>query len=90
MYMIKSHGGSGTVRNYTFENFIGHSNTYSLDIYAYWTQLSFQDGDEVEYKDLQFISWSGTASNGVKRAPINVMCPKDTPYTNIAISGFKM
>lgn len=32
MYMFKSHGGSGTVSNVDLNNFVGHSNAYTLDL----------------------------------------------------------
>ena len=32
MYLLKSNGGSGYVRDCSFTNFIGHSNAYALDI----------------------------------------------------------
>jgi hypothetical protein len=90
MFMIKSWGGSGTVNNCTFENFIGHSNAYSLDFNAYWTSMTEATGDGVEYTDINFIDWTGTAANGVQRAPINVVCPAAVPCTDVAISDFEM
>lgn len=88
--MIKSYGGSGTVNNCTFENFIGYSNAYSLDFNAYWTSMTEATGDGVEYTDINFIDWTGTAANGVSRAPINIICPAGVPCTDVTISGFEM
>lgn len=88
--MIKSNVGLGTVSNCTFENFIGHSNAYSLNINAYWTQLALQSGDGVLYQDLSFINWSGAASNGVSRAPVNVIRPDDMLCEGLGIEEFEV
>ncbi|RAL67066.1 hypothetical protein DID88_007846 [Monilinia fructigena] len=45
MYMFKSNGGSGTVSNCQFNNFIGRSNAYSLNINAAWPQASKAAGN---------------------------------------------
>lgn len=90
MMMIKSNGGSGSVKNCQFNNFIGHSNAYSLDINAYWTELALQDGNGVLYDNLSFSNWKGTCANGVQRAPINVICPTGVPCTGIKVSDFAM
>ena len=59
MFMIKSNGGSGTVKNCQFNNFIGHTNAYSLDLNAYWSSMSVVAGDGVFYEDLTFKNWKG-------------------------------
>ena len=90
MMMIKSDGGSGTLKNVQFNNFIGHSNAYSLDINAYWSSESVQSGDGVNYQNITFSNWKGTCSNGASRAPINVICPSGGPCTDITIEDFSM
>lgn len=122
MMMIKSNGGSGTAKNLAFENFIGHSNAYSLDFNAYWSSMvstlppkanshllnwsvkiskilsrnttntpqSVVAGDGVEYSDISFSDWTGTAANGVSRAPINIICPSSVPCTGVSVTDFNM
>lgn len=53
MMMIKSNGGSGTVSDIVFENFIGHGNAYSLDIDQYWSSMDPVSGDGVQLKDIK-------------------------------------
>ncbi|ESZ92426.1 rhamnogalacturonan hydrolase [Sclerotinia borealis F-4128] len=88
MYMIKSNGGSGTVSDCQFNNFIGRSNAYSLDINAAWTQASAGAGDGVIYENLSFNNWKGTATSGTQRGPINILCKSTAPCTNITITDF--
>lgn len=90
MMMIKSNGGSGTVKNCSFNNFIGHSNAYSLDLDSYWASKSAAAGDGVEYSGLSFSNWKGTAANGLQRGPIKVICPDAVPCTDISITDFAM
>lgn len=54
MLMIKSNGGSGTVSNVVFENFIGHKNAYSLDVDQYWSSMSTVAGDGVALSNITF------------------------------------
>jgi len=37
MFLIKSFGGNGTVKNVVAEDFIGHDNAYSLWITGAWS-----------------------------------------------------
>ncbi|SPQ24359.1 cdeb85d4-6c24-486b-9e91-ce472c9b660c [Thermothielavioides terrestris] len=86
MYMIKSWGGSGTVKNVKLENFWGHSNAYTLDLNAYWTSMTQAPGDGVSYQNITFTGWKGTNSNGAQRGSIQVLCPSAVPCTGITIS----
>lgn len=90
MMMIKSWGGSGTAKNLAFENFIGHSNSYSLDFDTAWTGMTEVTGDGITYSDITFSEWTGTAANGVTRAPIKIMCPAGVPCTGIEVTDFAM
>jgi rhamnogalacturonan hydrolase len=90
MFMIKSNGGSGTMQNCQFNNFIGHSNAYSLDLNAYWSSMSAVDGAGITYKNLTFNNWKGTCANGASRGPIQVVCPSGVPCTGITVSDFAM
>ena len=54
MYMIKSNGGSGTVKNIVLENFIGHGNAYSLDFNSYWSSMTPVAGNGISYSGITF------------------------------------
>jgi len=91
MMMIKSNGGSGSVSSVTFENFIGHSNAYSLDIDQYWTgQAGADQSTGVKLSGITFKNWKGTCANGAQRAPIQIFCSDAAPCTNIQITDFAM
>ncbi|CZR61350.1 probable rhamnogalacturonase A precursor [Phialocephala subalpina] len=88
MFMIKSNGGSGSVYNCAFNNFMGHTNAYTLDVNAYWTDETLAAGNGVEYYDLTFDHWHGTCADGETRAPIQVLCPSEVPCYDITIESF--
>ncbi|ORY57786.1 RGase A [Pseudomassariella vexata] len=87
MYMIKSNGGSGTVKNCTFENFIGHGNAYSLDLNAFWSSQTKASGNGVQYTGLTFKDWKGTCANGAQRGPIQILCPSAVACTSITLQN---
>ncbi|TGO46326.1 hypothetical protein BCON_0331g00100 [Botryotinia convoluta] len=89
MFMIKSNGGSGSVSDSVFSNFIGHSNAYSLDIDAYWKSTP-ATGNGVLYTGLTFSNWKGTCADGTMRAPIQVICPTGQPCAGLSITNFAM
>ena len=89
MMMLKSNGGNGSVSDCVFQNFIGHSNAYSLDINAYW-ESALADGDGVLYTGLTFNNWKGTCAAGTTRAPINILCSSTQPCTGLVIEDFAM
>ena len=74
MLMIKSNGGSGTVNNASFANFIGHGNAYSLDIDQYWSSMDPVAGNGVKLTDISFTNWKGGEANGQQRGPIKAVC----------------
>lgn len=88
--MIKSNGGSGTVSNVVLENFIGHSNAYSLDIDQYWSSMSTLAGSGVQLNNIKINNWTGTEANGLQRGPIKVACADGAPCTGIDITDFNM
>ncbi|KAM0155045.1 hypothetical protein ACHAQE_006947 [Botrytis cinerea] len=88
MYMIKSNGGSGTVSDCQFNNFIGRSNAYSLNINAAWPQASKASGNGVIYENLSFNNWKGTCTSTSERGPINLLCSSTAPCTNVTITDF--
>ncbi|KAH8684734.1 rhamnogalacturonase rhgA [Tricladium varicosporioides] len=90
MYMIKSNGGSGTVQNILLENFIGHTNAYSLNLNSAWSSQSVAAGSGVQYKNITFSKWRGTCMNGAQRAPIQILCQEKVPCTGITVEDFAM
>jgi len=87
MMMIKSRGGSGTLQNAQFINFMGHSNAYTLNLDSNWSSQKVADGNGVQYKNLTFSNWHGTCSDGTRRAPIQVLCPAQVPCSGINIQN---
>ncbi|KAF2140135.1 carbohydrate-binding module family 1 protein [Aplosporella prunicola CBS 121167] len=90
MMMIKSYGGSGSVSNVLFENFIGRSNSYSLDIDQYWSSMSEAEGEGVQLNNITFKGWRGTEADGHSRGPVKVLCADGAPCTDITITDFQM
>lgn len=90
MYMIKSNGGSGTVQNVAFNNFMGHSNAYTLDFDTAWSSMDAADGDGITYTNISFSTWTGTATDGVERGPVKINCPADVPCTDIVVEDFNV
>ncbi|PSK36693.1 hypothetical protein B9Z65_1876 [Elsinoe australis] len=87
MMMIKSNGGSGTVSDCAFENFIGHSNAYSLNVEQYWSSMKPVAGNGVKLSNFRFVNWTGTASNGMQRGPIQFKCADGAPCTNMDVDN---
>lgn len=90
MYMIKSYGGSGTVKNVLLENFIGHGNAYSLDIDQYWASMDEISGDGVQLSNIAVSNWTGTCADGSARGPVKVLCADGKPCTGVDITDFAM
>lgn len=90
MYMIKSSGGSGNVKNLAFNNFMGHSNAYTLDFDTAWSSMSVAEGDGINYSNISFSGWSGTCEDGVQRGPIKMNCPEAVPCTDITVEDFSV
>lgn len=90
MYMIKSNGGDGTVKNVALNNFMGHSNAYTLDFDTAWSSMSVADGDGIEYSNITFSGWTGTCTDGVERGPVKINCPADVPCDDIVVEDFNI
>jgi rhamnogalacturonan hydrolase len=90
MLMIKSNGGSGSVYSCSFNNFIGHSNAYTLDVNGYWSSISPNPGNGVLFYDMTFNNWKGTCSNGATRAPIQFLCPSGAPCYGMSVANFNV
>lgn len=88
MFMIKSNGGSGTLENGLFENFMGHTNAYTLDLDSAWSSETTAAGDGVQYTNLTFSHWHGTSENGAQRPVIRLICPAEVPCVEVEISAF--
>jgi rhamnogalacturonan hydrolase len=88
MLMIKSNGGSGYVYSCQFNNFMGHSNAYTLDIDGYWSSETTAAGSGVLFYDLTFNQWHGTCLAGATRAPIQALCPAGAPCYGITIENY--
>ncbi|KAJ4419268.1 hypothetical protein N0V82_005071 [Gnomoniopsis sp. IMI 355080] len=88
MYMIKSNGGSGTVENIALNNFMGHSNAYTLDFDTAWSSMDVVDGDGITYSNISFSTWTGTAADGIERGPVKIDCPEAVPCTDITVEDF--
>ncbi|KUJ23475.1 Rhamnogalacturonase A [Mollisia scopiformis] len=88
MLMIKSNGGSGSFYSASFNNFMGHSNAYTLDIDGYWSGQSVATGDGVLFYDITFNHWHGTCAAGATRAPIQALCPSGAPCYDITIENY--
>jgi rhamnogalacturonan hydrolase len=89
MYMIKTNGGSGTVSQCSFNNFIGHENAYVLDINEYWTDAALAPGDGVVLTDITFTNWQGDIVE-YERASIQVLCADLAPCTDLTLTNILM
>jgi hypothetical protein len=47
-------------------------------------------GEGLEYRSLTFSSWAGSVSGGMRRTPVNVVCPGGKPGTALQIEDFSM
>lgn len=90
MYMIKSNGGSGTVTGLSFNNFMGHSNAYTLDFDTAWSSMSVSDGDGISYSNITFSGWTGTCEDGQQRGPVKIDCPESVVCTDITVEDFNV
>jgi rhamnogalacturonan hydrolase len=90
MMMVKSNGGSGYVEDVVFENFIGHSNAWSLGIDQKWASMGTISGNGAQLSNMIFKSWKGTVGNGANRGPVKVMCADNAPCHDITITGLSM
>lgn len=88
MFMIKSNGGSGYLENSAFNNFMGHSNAYTLDLDSAWSSQTTAAGNGVQYTNLSFSEWHGTSLNGAQRPVIRLICPAGVPCTEIEVTEF--
>lgn len=53
--MIKSNGGSGTLQNVVFEQFLTRGAAYGLNVNQYWSGQSTASGDGVQLYNITFL-----------------------------------
>ncbi|EOO01005.1 putative rhamnogalacturonase b protein [Phaeoacremonium minimum UCRPA7] len=90
MMMIKSNGGSGSVKNAQFKDFIGYKTAYSLNVDQAWSSQSVAAGSGVQLTNMTFSNWKGTCADGIARGPIQFKCDADVPCTSMTVSDFAM
>lgn len=62
--MIKSNGGSGSVKNVLFDDFlVTGGSAYALDVNQYWSSMSTLDGDGVALSNITFKVRCGASRN---------------------------
>ncbi|EIM85320.1 rhamnogalacturonase [Stereum hirsutum FP-91666 SS1] len=84
--MIKSNGGSGSVKNVLFDDFlVTGGSAYALDVNQYWSSMSTLDGDGVSLSNITFKNWDGTVANGVSRPPVQFLCADEVPCTDMTL-----
>ncbi|CCL98195.1 uncharacterized protein FIBRA_00189 [Fibroporia radiculosa] len=89
-YMIKGNGGSGTVTNVIFQNFLSRDTAYGLDVNEYWASMSTLAGDGVTLYNITFKNWDGNVADGVERSPIQILCADTAPCYDIYLEDVYM
>lgn len=75
--MIKSNGGSGSVKNVLFDDFlVTGGSAYALDVNQYWSSMSTLDGDGVSLSNITF---------KVRRDPSRRLSSLHSPLTLIEL-----
>ncbi|KZP02780.1 glycoside hydrolase family 28 protein [Athelia psychrophila] len=86
IFMIKSHGGDGYVKNVLLENFKATGSAYGLDIDQYWISETTVAGVGVSLINIQAENWNGLVVDGVKRPPYCIICSNTAPCSGVTIS----
>ncbi|EED79070.1 rhamnogalacturonase-like protein [Postia placenta Mad-698-R] len=89
-YMIKSNGGSGTVKDVVFQDFISRDTAYGLNVNQYWASESTQPGDGIQLYNITFKNWDGNVADGVQRSPIQILCADGAPCYDINLDDVYM
>jgi rhamnogalacturonan hydrolase len=66
--MIKSNGGSGSVSNVLFQDFISRGTAYGLYLNQYWSSQSVGSGDGVKLSNIKFVVSPGPCFIVVRRS----------------------
>ncbi|KAI5119242.1 hypothetical protein M0805_008793 [Coniferiporia weirii] len=86
MFLIKSWGGSGYLKNVYLENFIAHNTAYGLDVNQYWSGQTEAAGDGVQLSNITFDTWDGAVVDGVARPPIQFICSNSYPCYDMTLT----
>ncbi|GAB7357641.1 hypothetical protein MBLNU459_g0138t1 [Dothideomycetes sp. NU459] len=94
MLMIKTYPGGndaeGYVKDSLFENFIGWSTTYALDIDQYWQSKTTPNTGAVALSGLTFSNWTGSLANGIQRGAVVIRGSDIVPLQDITLEDFDM
>ncbi|KIP03607.1 glycoside hydrolase family 28 protein [Phlebiopsis gigantea 11061_1 CR5-6] len=85
MFMIKSNGGDGYVKNVVFDHFMGLGTAYGLDIDEFWSDAATAPGDGVVLSNITFSNWNGYITDGHRRSAYRLLCSDSAPCTGITI-----
>ncbi|KAL5522244.1 hypothetical protein ACEPAF_2101 [Sanghuangporus sanghuang] len=90
IFMIKSNGGSGYVRNVLFESFISRGTAYGMNVDQYWSRQIVGEGDGVQLSNMTFKDWNGAVVDGVQRSPIQFLCADGAPCTDMNLQNVNL
>ncbi|KAG9044393.1 hypothetical protein FS837_008218 [Tulasnella sp. UAMH 9824] len=90
MYMFKSYGGSGYVKNVLLQNFLGRGTAYGLDVNQYWSSQTPGTGPGVQFTNITFENWDGYVADGVARPPVQFICADATPCQQMVLKNVNM
>jgi len=90
IFMIKSWGGDGYVRNVQFQNFLSRGTAYGLDINQYWSSQTEAPGAGVQLSNITFSNWDGYVNDGVQRSPIQILCADGAPCQHITLNNVNL
>jgi len=90
IFMLKSWGGDGYVKNVLFQNFLSKGTAYGLNINQYWSSQTQAPGNGVQLSGITFDTWDGIVVDGVARSPIQILCADGAPYTGITLKNVNL
>ncbi|EJD00592.1 rhamnogalacturonan-hydrolase [Fomitiporia mediterranea MF3/22] len=90
IFMIKSNGGSGFVKNVLFDTSLSRETAYGLNVDQYWSSEATQAGDGVQLSNITFRNWDGAVVNGVQRSPIQILCADGAPCSEITLQNVNL
>jgi len=90
IFMIKSWGGDGYLRNVVLQNFIARGTAYGLDVNQYWSGQTEVAGNGVQVNNVTFENWDGAVVDGVARPPIQFLCADGAPCTNMILNNVNL
>ncbi|KIO23148.1 glycoside hydrolase family 28 protein [Tulasnella calospora MUT 4182] len=90
IYMFKSYGGSGYVKNVLLQNFLARGTAYGLDVNQYWSSQTPGTGPGVQFTNITFDTWDGYVADGVARPPIQFICADATPCQQMILKDVRL